>query len=133
MGKVRNHKTICALLAIAIMISGICLGEIQASSYFSCKQESTINTADSIKGEDSVYRNEQLSQREVISSIRQVRNVTRRINSRSEYEIELCPFNVEILPQKSHFLAAVEEGSYLEHSCSFAILNYIHKQDGEKA
>jgi hypothetical protein len=133
MGKVRNHKIICALLAIAIMISGICLGEIQASSYFSCKQESAINTPDSIKGEDSVYRNERLSQKEVISSIRQVRNVARRINSRAEYETELCPVNVEVLPQKIHFTWAMDDGYYLEHLCKIAIITYIHEQDGEKA
>ena len=133
MKKFRNHKLICMVLTIMIMISGICLGEIQASSSFSCNQVSSIKAADSAIQKESVYRTEQLNQKEVISSIRQVRNVTRRINSRSEYEIERCPFNVEILPQKSLFLAAVEEGAYLEHSCSFAILNYIHKQDGEKA
>ena len=118
---------------MAIMISGICLGEIQASSYFSCKQESTINTADSIKGEDSVYRNERLSQREVISSIRQVRNVARRMNSRSEYETELCPIHVETLPQNIHFTWAMDDGAYLGNLCKIAIITYIHKQDGEKA
>jgi len=133
MKKVRNHKLICMILTIMIMISGICLGELQASSSFSCKQESSIKAADSVIQKESVYRTEKLNQREVISSIRQVRNITRRIHSRSEYETELCLFDVEILPQKSPFLTAAEEGAYLEHSCSFAILNYIHKQDGEKA
>lgn len=133
MGKVRNHKIICALLTIAIMISGICLGEIQASSYFSCKQESAINTADSIKGEDSVYRNERLSQREVISSIRQVRTIARRINSRAENETELCPVNVEVLPQKIHTTWAMDDGYNWEHLCKIAIITYIHEQDGEKA
>ena len=133
MKKVRSHKLICMVLTIMIMISGICLGEIQASSSFSCKQVSSIKAADSAIQKESVYRTEQLNQKEVISSIRQVRNFTRRIHSRSEYEIELCLFDVEILPQKSLFIAAVQEGANLENSCSFAILNYIHKQDGEKA
>jgi len=133
MKKFRNHKLICMLLTIVIMISGICLGEIQASSSFSCKQESSIKAANSVVLKESVYRTEQLSQKEVISSIRQVRNITRRIHSRSEYETELCLFDVEVLPQKSLYLTAAEEGAYLEHSCSIAILNYIHKQDGEKA
>ena len=133
MKKVRNHKLICMILTIMIMISGICLGEIQASSSFSCKQVSSIKAADSVIQKESVYRTEQLNQKEVISYIRQVRNVARRIHSRSEYEIELCLFDVDILPQKILFLTAVEEGTYLENSCSVAILNYIHKQDGEKA
>jgi len=133
MKKVRNHKLICMILTIMIMISGICLGEIQASSSFSCKQVSSIKAADSVIQKESVYRTEQLNQKEVISYIRQVRNVARRIHSRSEYEIELCLFDVDILPQKILFLTAVEEGTYLENSCSVAILNYIHKQDGEKS
>lgn len=133
MRKARNHKILCALLVIAIMISGICLGEIQASSYFSCKQESKIVAADSIKGEDSVYRNERLSQREVISSIRQVRNITRRIHSRAEYETELCQVDVEALPQKIHSIWAMDNDPYLGNQCKIAIITYIHKQDGEKA
>ena len=133
MKKVRNHKLICMILTIMIMISGICLGEIQASSSFSCKQVSSIKAADSVIQKESVYRTEQLNQKEVISSIRQVRNITRRIHSRSEYETEICLIDVDILPQKILFLTAVEEGTYLENSCSVAILNYIHKQDGEKA
>ena len=121
------------ILTIMIMISGICLGEIQASSSFSCKQVSSIKAADSVIQKESVYRTEQLNQKEVISSIRQVRNFTRRIHSRSEYETEICLIDVDILPQKILFLTAVEEGTYLENSCSVAILNYIHKQDGEKS
>ena len=133
MKKVRNHKLICMILTIMIMISGICLGEIQASSSFSCKQVSSIKAADSVIQKESVYRTEQLNQKEVISYIRQARNVARRIHSRSEYEIELCLFDVEVLPQKFHSISAGEECSFSEHLCSVAILNYIHKQDGEKA
>ena len=133
MKKVRNHKLICMILTIMIMISGICLGEIQASSSFSCKQVSSIKAADSVIQKESVYRTEQLNQKEVISSIRQIRNFTRRIHSRSEYEIELCLFDVEVLPQKFHSTSAGEECSFSEHLCSVAIINYIHKQDGEKA
>ena len=133
MKKIRNHKLICVVLTIMIMISGICLGEVQASSYFSCKQESTITTPENTIREGSVYRTEELSQREVISSIRQVRNVTRRVNSRSEYATELCLYHVDVLPQKFHSTTATENGVCLENSCSIAIISYIHKQDGEKS
>lgn len=133
MKKIRNHKLICILLTIMIMISGICFEQLQANSYFSCRQEAAITKADSTIREVSVYESLQLSQREVISSIQQVRVAGRRTNSRSEYETELCFFDVEILPQKSHSTSASEERSFSEHSYSVAILNYIHKQDGEKA
>lgn len=133
MKKTRNHKLMCMLLTIMIMISGICFEQLQANSYFSCKQEAAIVKADSTIREVSAYESLQLKQREVIRSIQQVRAVGRRINSRSEYEAELCLFNVEALPQKFHSISAGEECSFSEHLCSVAILNYIHKQDGEKA
>ena len=133
MKKIRNHKLIYMLLTIMIMISGICFEQLQADSYFSCKQEAAITKADSTIQEVSAYESLQLKQREVIRSIRQVRTVGRRINSRSEYETELCLFDVEVLPQKFHSTSAGEECSFSEHLCSVAIINYIHKQDGEKA
>lgn len=132
MEKIRNHKLMSVMLAIVIMISGICLNEIQANSYFSCKQESHISSPDNTIDEGSVYRTERLSQREVISSIRQVRLNTRRANSKTENEIGFCPFDVDILPQRFHSISAVEERLYYETLCSIAILNYIHEQDGEK-
>ena len=133
MKKTRNHKLMCMLLTIMIMISGICFEQLQANSYFSCNQGAAITKADSTIREVSVYESLQLSQREVISSIQQVRAAGRRTNSRSEYETELCLFDVEVLPQKFHSTSASEECSFSEHLCSVAILNYIHKQDGEKA
>ena len=132
MGRIRNHKRICIVLMAAIMISGICLNGIQANSFFSCNKESSISAPDNTIEEGSVYRTEQLSEREVISSIRQVRTCSRRANSRTEQEIEFCSFDVDILPQKLHSISAIEEQLFYENLCSVAILNYIHKQDGEK-
>ena len=132
MGKIRNHKLICIVLMAAIMISGICLTEIQANSFFSCHNKSSISTPDKLVEKGSIYRTEQLSEREVISSIRQVRNSSRRFNSRAEQETEFCLFDVEILPHKFHSISAIEARLYYENLCSVAILNYIHKQDGEK-
>lgn len=132
MKKIRNHKLICIALMAAIMISGICLNGIQANSFFSCNKESHISTPNNLIEEGSIYRTEQLSEREVISSIRQVRNSGRRANSRAEQETEFCLFDVEILPHKFHSISAIEERLYYENLCSVAILDYIHKQDGEK-
>lgn len=132
MKKIRNHKLICIVMMIAIMISGICLNEIQANSYFSCKQESSITSPDNTLDEGSIYRTERLSQREVIRSIRQVRTNTRRASSKAESELCFCSFDVDILPQKFHSISAIEERLYYETLRSIAILNYIHKQDGEK-
>ena len=127
-----NHKLICIVLTVAIMISGICLNGIQANSYFSCNKESRISSPDNTIAEGSVYRTEQLSEREVISSIRQVRTYSRRAISRAEQEIDSVSFEADILPQKFHSTSAIEEGLYYDNLCSVAILDYIHKQDGEK-
>lgn len=131
MGKTRNHKWICIALMAVIMISGICLNGIQANSFFSCHKESSISVPDRLIEKGSIYRTEQLSEREVISSIRQVRTYSRRTNSR-EQEIVSVSLVADILPQKFHFISAIEERLYYDNLCSVAILDYIHKQDGEK-
>lgn len=132
MRKIRNHKLICIVLTVVIMISGICLNGMQANSFFSCHKESSISAPDRLIEKGSIYRTEQLSEREVISSIRQVRTYSRRTNSRTEQEIAPVSLIADILPQKFHSITAVEERLYYETLCSVAILNYIHKQDGEK-
>ena len=132
MGKIRSHKWICIALMAAIMISGICLNGIQANSFFSCHKESSISAPDRLIEKGSIYRTEQLSEREVISSIRQVRTNSRRVTSRTEQEIDSVSFVADILPQKFHSTSAIEEGLYYDNLCSVAILDYIHKQDGEK-
>lgn len=132
MRKIRNHKLICIVLTVAIMISGICLNGMQANSFFSCHKESSISAPDRLIEKGSIYRTEKLSEREVISSIRQVRTYSRRTNSRTEQEIAPVSLIADILPQKFHSITAVEERLYYETLCSVAILNYIHKQDGEK-
>ena len=132
MGKIRNHKLICIVLMAAIMISGICLNDIKANSFFSCHKESRISTPDSLIEGGSVYRTEELNEREVISSIRQVRTGSRRVNSRIEQEIDPVWFDVDILPHKFQSISAMEERLYYDNLCCVAILKYIHKQDGEK-
>lgn len=127
-----NHKLICIVLMVAIVISGICLNQFQANSYFSCKQGSRISSPGHAVDEGSIYRTEKLNQGEVISSIRQIRSNIRRAGSKTENEISICSFDVDILPQKFHSISKIEERLYYETLCSLAILNYIHKQDGEK-
>lgn len=132
MGKMRNHKLICIVLMAAIMISGICLNGIQANSYFSYKKESRISVPNYTIEEGSVCRTEKLSESEVIGSIRQVRTCSRRVNSRMEQEIEAVSFEADSLPLKIQSISAIGERLYFDNLCSVAILNYIHKQDGEK-
>ena len=133
MGKVRNQKWICLCLAIAMMISGICLEKIPADSYFSYNQTSTITKSDRVRLDVSAYRTETLSQREVLSSLRTVKRELRRNQVRTYYSSGMCLFNAEILPPISQIKQAAKVEIYGESSCMVAILSYIHNQDGEKA
>lgn len=133
MRKVRNQKWICLLMAITVMISGICLEKIPADSYFSCSQTNTITKADSVLRDESACRTETLSQREVLSSLRTVKRDQRRNQVRTYYSSGMCLFNAEILPPIFQIKQAAKEEVYCESSCIAAILSYIHNQDGEKA
>ena len=133
MGKVRNQKWICLCLAIAMMISGICLEKIPADSYFSYNQTSTITKSDRARLDVSAYRTETLSQREVLSSLRTVKRELRRNQVRTYYSSGMCLFNAEILPPIFQIKQAAKEEVYCESSYIAAILSYIHNQDGEKA
>lgn len=135
MKKVRNHKLICLLMAIAVMISGICLEKIPVNSYFSCKQANTITSSDSSFKKVSVYKAETLNQQEVLSSIQSTKREVRRSSFRDRSRAtEFYISYADILPQNIHFKGvAKEDSSFQGMKCSIAILNYIHKQDGEKA
>ncbi len=132
MKKIRNHKLISLLLAIAIVISGVCLSEIQANSSFSCKEESVISAIENSIRNVSAYRTERLSQREVVSTIRQAKNLAKRISSRTEEHIAFCLSVADVLPQSPQYNAALEDSFLYETLCFVAIINYIHEQDGEK-
>ena len=134
MRKVRNQKCICLLLAIAIMISGICLEKIPADSYFSCNQSNTIVKAEGVFKNISACRTETLSQREVLSSLRAA-NRPFRSNQVRTHNLSGCSlFSVGFLPQNFQSKQGTEKGDvYCNTSCSVVILSYIHNQDGEKA
>ena len=70
MEKVRNQKYACLILAVIIMISGICLERVPADALFSCVQDSSIISTDSVCKEIPAYRTETFNQREVLNAIR---------------------------------------------------------------
>lgn len=134
MGKVRNQKWICLFLAIAVMISGICLEKIPTDSYFSYSQNSTLTKADKVLRDVSVCRMETLSQREVLSSFRTAKREIRRNQIRTGLQAGISTSYAQFLLKnfQLNHLAEVDRTNG-EGSCSVAILSYIHKQDGEKA
>lgn len=134
MRKVRNQKWICLFMAIAVMISGICLEKIPADSYFSCNHTGTIAKSDGILRDVSACRTESLSQREILGSLRTAKRETRRNQIKTGFQTGFCVSYAECLLQIFQLNQAVEmDGNNCESSCSAAILSYIHNQDGEKA
>lgn len=126
----RNHRIMCLMLAIAIMISGICLDKLPANSFFSCKKTSMITVASRQMKSVSAYKTEKLSQREVLSSINQV-NKDGNQNTTATEEIDFL--NPDNLAQDYRvYISAKENRLYYETLCSITILDYIHRQDGEK-
>ena len=134
MRRIRNQKCICLLLAIAIMISGMCSVKIPADSFFSCNQPNTIAKAERTFKNISACRTETLSQREVLSSLRGIKREYRKNQVRTYNLSGYSLSDMEIFPnnfQSKQF--AEEDGDFCNASCSAAILSYIHNQDGEKA
>ena len=134
MRKIRNQKYICLLLAIAMMISGICLEKIPTDSYFSCNQKSILIKSERVYSNISVYRTETLSQREVLSSLRTAKRELRRNQIRTFHLSGDSLFHVGFLPQDFQS-KRIAEGNHIFGKASYSavILSYIHKQDGEKA
>lgn len=132
MEKTRNQKWVCLILAVIVMISGICLERVPANALFSCTKNSAITRIDDTCKDLGVYRTETFNQREVLSSLRLARREIRRNQVRAA--AMLCISSADILPQnfQSKKLAG-EDRLYYEILCSLAILTYIHNQDGEKA
>lgn len=133
MRKGRNHTIMSLLLAIAIMISGICLDRIPANSFFSCKETSVISVAGRPLKSVSAYKTETLDQREVLSSINQSPQNVDRNSVRTRWSEEVLFLSTDNLTQDFRlYISAKENRLYYETLCSITILNYIHEQDGEK-
>ncbi len=133
-GRLRNQKWIWLCLAIAIMISGICLEKLPTGSYSSCNQTDSITETDNNIWDISACRIDTLSQRETLRSLRTAQRKLKRNPIRTFSSSGMNLSGAEILPQIFQWKQAMEiEGIYGNTSYSIAILSYIHNQDGEKA
>ena len=133
MEKVRNRKWACLILAVIVMISGICMERVPANAFFSCTKSSSITGMDSIYKDLTVYRTETLNQQEVIDSIRLTGRDARRSQVRAT--VSALYFScADILPPYIQSAGITgKSGLCFDAMCSLAILTYIHNQDGEKA
>lgn len=132
MEKTRNQKYACLLLAVIVMISGICLERVPADAFFSCTKNSTITRSDSTYKDLSLCRTETLNQREVLNSLCLAKREGRRGQARAAAALYFS--NADILPHifQSNQGKGEETQGY-EILCSLVVLTYIHNQDGEKA
>lgn len=129
----RNHRFICLLLAVTIMISGICLDKIPANSFFSCKKTGAITIPNRQMKSVSAYKTEKLNQQEVLSSIHQIKKDSGP-NTNSVQSVRAGNLlKLDGLAQDCRtYISAKENRLYYETLCSITILEYIHRQDGEK-
>lgn len=133
MKKIRNQKYVCLLLAVIVMILGICLERVPANALFSCSKNTSVIRSDSTYKEVAVYQTETFKDREVLNSLKLAKREVRR-NQERMTSAALCVFGADtLLSNYQSSQSAEEDRLYYETLCSFAILTYIHNQDGEKA
>ncbi len=132
MEKTRNQKWVCLILAVIVMISGICLERVPANALFSCTKNSAITRIEDSCKDLEVYRTESINQREVLSSLRLARREVRRNQVRAAVVLSISSADILLRNFQSKQIVG-EDRLYYETLCSLAILTYIHNQDGEKA
>jgi len=129
----RNKQWICNLIALFILISGMCFDEVKADSIF-LRPQSAMSTgvemAGEVLSEVAVETPELLCTRNTISSSQIVAQIT---NSRRVIKLStifLCVVIFALLLSNFYATERVEE--FTKFSMRTAVLNYIHNADGKK-
>ncbi len=133
--KTKYNAIICYILAVVMLLSGMCLENVEADSSFALTQ--TAQTASMIRSLDyEVLCNESctikmLGIRDTVYAL----NASRRTNYRTDIRVRasVILFCVDKYTQNfSSFHAAVNAIQFPELYSKTAVLNYIHNQDGKK-
>lgn len=131
--KMRYNKMLCVIIAMFILVSGMCLEIPQADSFFACMDDSpTTSCISESKGIHSQY---QLSSRETIGvrSTAFISSTSKRPVLRTVLRVSVIMFLAEIFLLKASNLQRVAETAQApETHYVTALLNYIHRQDGKK-
>ena len=131
--KIRYKKLLCAILAMFIFVSGMCLEIPQAGSLFVCAERGvTSSYICSPKGNLSQY---ELSSRETLGarSMVYISEMSRKPILRTFLRPSLFLFSVEFILQKiSNLQKCIETVNAPETRYATELLYYIHQQDGEK-
>ena len=131
--KRRYDKMICVIIALFVLLSGMCLEIPQADSLFARMEKSYDSTyICASKGTLSQY---ELSSRETtgIRSTAFISDSSRKQDLRMTLRVSLILFLAEVFLLKlSNPQRAAETVCASETHFFTALLNYIHRQDGKK-
>lgn len=128
----KNKQWICYLIALFIMISGMCLETMTTDTvlFSAQKKESTFiqiyNPHPTFEA-----RAEELSRTTYSSSIQRISGSTQQIrrNLRVVYEL-LC--KVDTTDSSDKFYVTESILAFTKQGCSSVVVNYIHNMDGKK-
>lgn len=129
----KNKQWICNLIALIILLIGMCIDEVKADSIFSYPQSSVITgveTIGEVLSEVAIEPTELLCTRNAISSSQiaaQITNVRRTIKLSMVF---LCVAVFSLL--LSNFYTVERIASFPRLSVRTAVLRFIHNTDGKK-
>lgn len=128
----RRNNFICFLLAITMLISGMCFNSAKADSLFSCKN--SVNSTSTIHSFDNLWSHPEVRTEE-ISGVRILTSSIKSENRSGAHTRLDCHLNsVEILSQNFFcYSTAVADDFYSEIRSNTVIINYIHQKDGKKS
>lgn len=129
----KNKQWICNLIALIILLTGMCVDEVKADSTFSCPQTAVITrleTADAVLTDVDVEPIELLCTRDSITSSQIAAQITNGRRTIKLSMIFLCVVVFSLL--LSNFYAAERVPEFPRLSARTAVLNYIHNTDGKK-
>lgn len=129
----KNKQWICNLIALIILISGMCIDEVKADSVFLCPEivaEESIGLTGEVLSEVDVEPTEILCTRNSITSSQIAAQITnsRRVIKLSMVFLCIAVFSLLL----SNFYAAERAAEFPRLSTRTAVLNYIHNTDGKK-
>lgn len=129
----RNQKILSYVLAILMLISGMCLGNVKADSFFASSSDSKkVCLSDTINEELAYVEScteEMLGHQSVANVVSAISNLRLKTEN-GESLAFLC---VDILVPNTIYFYVTEDTVFSpEKHCKTVTLNYIHNQDGKK-
>lgn len=129
----KNKQWICNLIALIILLTGMCTCEVKADPVFVCPQTAVITgteAADSVLTEVGVEPTELLCTRNATTSSQIVAQIT---NSKRTIKLSMVFLCVSIFSfLYSNFYAVEGVVEYLQPGARTVVVNYIHNTDGKK-